>query len=113
VSDDETARAVAAEIRKAGRRCRHLSDDLVQTWNRITSIRTELAHHRIEPERHVTLTARLQELHAEQDRLEADMTKAAQRWVALTARDEASFSRRPATAMLERRQTNLFETVSA
>jgi hypothetical protein len=111
VSDDEAVRALAAEIRKTARWCRHLCDDLVQSWNRITSIRTELGHRRVEPNRYEALTARLQELYAEQDRLEAEMTKAAQRWVTLTESPEAA--RPPAATMRERRQPTLFDTVSA
>jgi hypothetical protein len=92
--------ALAAEIRKTARRCRGVQRDLGQAWNRITALRIELAHHRLDADRRTALQTRLQERMGEQDHLEGEMTKAAERWAALTARADAaaaSAARAPAT----------------
>jgi hypothetical protein len=83
----------------------------VDTWNRVTSVRIELARHHVTPERRAVLEARLESLHAEQDRLEIDMTRASRQWSALA---EASTPRRGfAPSRHDERQPGLFEALSA
>jgi hypothetical protein len=67
----------AAALKKAEHRCKRLSRDLVQVWNRITRVRHDLARHHNDEARQVYLNTRLLDLCAEQDRLERRMTKAA------------------------------------
>jgi predicted RNase H-like nuclease (RuvC/YqgF family) len=104
----DTGRALATEIRKAARRCRGVQGELERTWNRISSLRSELTHHRLDADRRTALETRLRERMGEQDRLEVEMTKAAERWAALTARAEEAAARAARARAADTRQPVLF-----
>jgi hypothetical protein len=58
-------------------RCHAVSSRLVDCWNRRTGVELELQRPSVEPARRARLDHRLGELHAEQDRLEAQLTRLA------------------------------------
>ena len=60
-------------------RCNRLSHLLATCWNRRDGVRRELERSTVTPERRAYLVTRLRELHAEQDDLEQQMTRLAER----------------------------------
>jgi hypothetical protein len=94
------------ELRRAKRRCAKLSKDLVPTWNRITRSNLERTRQQLDPQRHGALTARLHELHIEQDQLEDAMTHAAEKLARLLTPTKDPM--KPPRPRIER-QPDLFE----